>query len=58
MLAPAGEAPAFRLDLRTVFPVDRPGRYRLEISFDDLKDADGSQRKVVSEFGVVSRAKK
>jgi hypothetical protein len=57
-LAPASEAPAFRLDLRIVFPVDRPGRYRLEISFDDLKAADGSQCNVVSEFGVVSRAKK
>jgi hypothetical protein len=57
-LAPAGDAPAFRLDLRAVFPADRPGRYRLEISFDDLKADDGSQRKVVSEFAVVSRAKK
>jgi hypothetical protein len=57
-LAPAGDAPAFRLDLLAVFPVDRPGRYRLEISFDDLKADDGSQRKVVSEFAVVSRAKK
>ena len=56
-LAPAGDAPAFRLDLRTLFPVDRPGRYRLEITFDDLKAADGSQGKVASEFGVVSRAK-
>ena len=35
-----------------VFPVDRPGRYRLEISFDDLKAADGSQGQVASEFGV------
>jgi hypothetical protein len=36
----------------------RPGRYRLEIGFDDLKAADGSQCKVESEFGVVSQAKK
>ena len=57
-LAPAADAPAFRLDLRAVFPVDRPGRYRLEISFDGLKAADGSQCKVVSEFRVVSRTKK
>jgi hypothetical protein len=57
-LAPAGDAPAFRLDLLAVFPVDRPGHYRLEISFDDLKADDGSQRKVVSEFAVVSLAKK
>ena len=57
-LAPAGEAPAFRLDLRNVFPVDRPGRYRLEISFGDMKAADGSRRKSVSEFGVASPEKK
>jgi len=57
-LAPAGEAPAFRLDLRTIFPVDRPGRYRLEISFGDLRSADGSQRKATSEFSVVSQENK
>jgi hypothetical protein len=57
-LAPAGEAPAFRLDLRTIFPIDRQGRYRLEISFGDLRAADGSQRKTANEFGVVSREKK
>ena len=57
-LAPAGEAPAFRLDLRTIFPVDRQGRFRLEISFGDLRAADGSQCKAASEFGVVSRGKK
>ena len=51
------DALAFRLDLRTVFPIDRPGRYRLEITFDDLKAADGSQSKVATEFGVVSRTK-
>jgi hypothetical protein len=56
-LAPADDAPAFRLDLRTVFPVERPGRYRLEIRFDDLQAADGSQSKVATEFGVVSRSK-
>jgi hypothetical protein len=56
-LAPAEDAPAFRLDLRTVFPVERPGRYRLEIRFDDLQAADGSQSKVATEFGLVSRSK-
>jgi hypothetical protein len=56
--APASDAPACRLDLRTVFPVDWQGRDRLEISFDDLKAADGSQSKVANEFWVASRAKK
>ena len=56
-LAPAGEASAFRIDLQALFPVDRPGRYRLEITFDDLKGADGSPGKATREFGVVSRTK-
>jgi hypothetical protein len=56
-LAPAGEALAFRIDLRALFPVDRPGRYRLEITFDDLKAADGSPGKAACEFGVISRTK-
>ena len=37
---------------------ERPGRYRLEIRFDDLKAADGSQSMVATLFRVVSRAKK
>ena len=55
ILAPAGTARAFQLDLRALFPLDRPGRYRLEITFDDLKTADGSPAKVAAVFGVASR---
>jgi hypothetical protein len=54
-LAPAGTVVAFRLDLRTLFPIDRPGRYRLEITFDDLKAGDGSPGKVATVFPVVAR---
>jgi hypothetical protein len=56
-LAPAGEVSAFRIDLQALFRVDRPGRYRLEITFDDLKAADGAPGKAACEFGVVSRTK-
>jgi hypothetical protein len=55
-LAPAGTVGAFQLDLRTFFPIDRPGRYRLEITFDDLKLADGAPPKVAVVFSVASRA--
>jgi hypothetical protein len=55
-LAPAGTANAFQLDLRNLFPIDRPGRYRLGITFDDLKTADGSPSEVSAVFRVASRA--
>ena len=54
-LAPAGTVGAFQLDLRTLFPIDRPGRYRLEITFDDLKTSNGTPGKVATVFPVVAR---
>jgi hypothetical protein len=54
-LAPAGTALAFRFDLRTLFPIDRPGRYRLEITFDDLKTREGTPGNVATVFPVVAR---
>jgi len=54
-LAPAGTVDAFQLDLRKLFPIDRPGRYRIEITFDDLKTASGTPGKVATVFSVVAR---
>jgi hypothetical protein len=54
-LAPAAAAVALRLDLRTLFPIDRPGRYRLEITFDDLKTRGGKPGTVEADFPVVAR---
>ena len=54
-LAPAGTISAFQLDLRTLFPIERPGRYRLEITFDDLKTGEGTPGKVATFFPVAAR---
>ena len=54
-LGPAGTASVFQLDLRSLFPIDQPGRYRLEITFDDLKTGDGTPGKVETEFSVVRK---
>jgi hypothetical protein len=54
-LAPAGTVRAFQLDLRTLFPIERPGRYRLEITVDDLKTGEGTPGKVSTFFPVVAR---
>ena len=54
-LAPAAEAVALRLDLRTLFPIDRPGRYWLQITFDGLKTRDGKPGTVEADFSVVAR---
>ncbi len=54
-LAPAGTVRAFQLDLRTLFPIERPGRYRLEITFDDLKTGEGTPGKVSTFFRVFAR---
>ena len=54
-LAPAETVSAFQLDLRTLFPIERPGRYRLEITFDDLKTSKGTPGKVATVFPVVAR---
>ena len=58
ILAPAGTVSAFQLDLRTLFPIDRPGRYRLEITFDDLKTSNGTPGKVAADFAIVARKSK
>jgi hypothetical protein len=54
-LAPAGTISAFKLDLRSVFPIDRPGQYSLEITFDDLKTSNGAPGKVATSFPVGAR---
>ena len=55
-LALAGTVRAFQLDLRTLFPIERPGRYQLEITFDDLKTGEGTPGKVSQRFfPVVAR---
>lgn len=40
-LAPAEAISALELDLRDLFVVDRPGRYRLDVTFEDQKTAEG-----------------
>ncbi len=54
-VAPAGTVCAFQLDLRTIFPIERPGRYRLEITFDDLKTSKGIPGKVEAVFPVIAQ---
>jgi len=41
-LDPAEAFPAVRADLKVLFTVDRPGRYRLEVAFDEWK-TDGDE---------------
>jgi hypothetical protein len=38
-----------------LFPIDQPGHYQLEITFDDLKTGDGKPGKVATGFSVVAR---
>ena len=54
-LAPAGTVSGFQLDLRNLFPIDRPGRYRLVITFDDLKTTSPTPAKIETAFSVVAR---
>jgi hypothetical protein len=54
-LPPAGTISTFQLDLRTLFPIERPGSYRLEITFDDLKTSEGTPGKVSKVFPVIGR---
>jgi hypothetical protein len=56
-LGPAAAVSALKLDLRTLFPIDRPGRYRLELTFDDLKTGDGKPANVATEFAVAPKSK-
>ncbi len=56
-LEPAAEVVGLRLDLRSLFAIDRPGQYRLEIRCDDLKGADG-QPGVATAFFAVAEPKR
>jgi hypothetical protein len=49
-LVPAEVARAMQFDLRDLFAVDRPGRYRLEVAFDDLTTVEGKPRTLAAEF--------
>jgi hypothetical protein len=40
-LEPTGTAEVLRLDLRDLFELDRPGRYRVDVAFDDVRTEDG-----------------
>ena len=44
-----------RVDLREIFPVEAPGSYRLEVSSDDLKTAEGEPARVFGQFVVARR---
>jgi hypothetical protein len=49
-LEPAATAEALRLDLRDLFVLDRPGRYRVEIAFDDIRAEDGRPARISADF--------
>jgi hypothetical protein len=55
-LAPAASVRAFQLDLRRLFPIEQPGRYRLLITFDDLKSVNDSPAVAGTWFSVAPRA--
>jgi hypothetical protein len=54
-MAAAERLRAFELDLRTLFRIDQPGRYRLEITFDDLNSRGGKPANVATVFLVGAR---
>jgi hypothetical protein len=45
---------ALRLDLRTIFPIERPGRYRLHVLFAELKTPKDSPGEIATQFVVSS----
>jgi hypothetical protein len=51
-LEPAGTAEALRLDLRDLFDLDQPGRYRVEITFDDIRSEEGGPARISADFGL------
>jgi hypothetical protein len=52
-LAPTASVRVLQLDLRDLFSIETPGRYRLEITSDDFKPAEGRLDKLVNLFTVV-----
>jgi hypothetical protein len=51
-LAPAASVEGFELDVRTLFTVDQPGVYRLEITFEEMRTSEGTPAKVDTTFAV------
>jgi hypothetical protein len=52
-LSPAATARVLRLDLRDLFAFNAPGRYRLEVTVDDLRLDDGSRAVLSAVFTLV-----
>lgn len=51
-LAPSAAALVLRLDLRDVFPIEAGVHYRLEVTSDDLKTAEGQTCKMSEDFNT------
>jgi hypothetical protein len=49
-LDPTGTAEVLGLDLRDLFALDRPGRYRVEIALDGIRTEEGSPARVSADF--------
>ncbi len=49
-LEPAATTEVLRLDLRDLFVLDRPGRYRVEMAFDDIRTEDGQPARIAADF--------
>jgi hypothetical protein len=56
-IGPAEATRAIRLDLRDVFDLSRPGRYRVEIAFDDQADPGGKPGRLAGYFTVAGTSK-
>lgn len=56
-LAPAEVITALKLDLRELFVVDRPGRYRLDVTFEDRKTVEGKPGMASAYFTISGSTK-
>jgi hypothetical protein len=53
-LEPTATAEVLRLDLRDLFVLDRPGRYRVELAFEDIRTEDGQPARVAAGFTLAA----
>jgi hypothetical protein len=49
-LDPTGTAEVLRLDLRELFALDRPGRYRIQVALDGIRTEEGQPARVSADF--------
>jgi hypothetical protein len=55
-LTPTASVRVLRLDLRDMFPVEAPGRYRLDVTYDDPEAAEGRLAKLSESFAFAPSA--